>query len=388
VFDLHVAVAGNGDAIAAWIATSADNQSRRVEAAIRPAGRPWQRPQKISGAIPSVGLTDLAIDRGGNAIAVWNAGTGSADVIQQALRRAGGRFRPPTTIATTAQSVVGSFGSPRIAVDGKGAATAVWAGGPYNGPVVQVAQGTARRGLGPARGLARGIAPVVATNTRGDTTVAWVAPSGVQAASRRAGGRFGAPQTLGAGASPTLAVNDRGDAVVAWGDGYPQVLYAAVRKGRGRFGAAERVGSGGNFLRGIDAAIDPRGAAVVLWQSDHDITFPVEAAVRPSGGRFGESQVLSTDGQGFSLGLTPRGDAVAVWSRYAGDYVVQSATRAPGRIRFGPARDLSQLGYNALDPALSLNGRGQGVAAWQRSQGKDFVVQALDYRAASSGGTG
>jgi hypothetical protein len=103
IYGLEVALADNGDAVAVWV--DVDNSCAPVvRAAIRPAGHRWGRPQSLSHAanagfpdlasVPTVALhtttafplgsigrtacetlqtPDLAVDRRGNAFAVWGS---------------------------------------------------------------------------------------------------------------------------------------------------------------------------------------------------------------------------------------------------------------------------------------------------------------------------
>lgn len=376
---LQVEIAANGDAAAVWVEVGAHTSVIRY--AIRPAGRRWQAPRNLSPVGQEARSPDLAIDGNGNAIAVWQASAGAHDVVEAAVRPAGGRFRPPRTVAQAEQSVIAGLGPPKVAVDRKGNTIAVWAGGIYSDPIVEVAAGTSRHGLRSPHPLSAGRFPEVAADASGSATIVWESNRGVEAAFRPAGGRFRAPQRLGAGAYtyPQLAVNARGDALVAWAGGsYPGLtVQAAFRKAGKPFGPAERVGSAGDLLLGLRAALDPRGNGIVLWRADRYDTSPLQAALRPSGGTFAATQILTPDAGAFALALDARGNTTAVWSRYGGDWVVQSATRARGGLRFGAPRDLSTPGYNALDPDIAADAAGNAVVVWQRSQGRDFIVQAV-----------
>jgi hypothetical protein len=385
IYALQVALADNGDAVAVWVDV-ANSSAPVVRAATRPAGHAWGRPQSLSHAA-NAGLPDLAIAPNGNAVVVWRANVGQHDVVQQAVRSLSGRFGRARTVAESDESVVGSFGPPRVAIDRNGRALAVWSGGTYGAPVVQLAAGSSRSGLGAARTLADGHSPDVAVDGRGNATVVWVDASGIEAAFGSRAGRFGAAQVLGSGVSPTVAVNARGDALVAWSSAsYPQNVVAAFRHGVGRFSPSVAVGSAGDYAY-VQPVVDARGVGIVVWESSDYDTSSLHAVSRLPNGGFSAPQTLTPDADGFGVAAGARGRAIVVWSRYAGDLAAQTAVWNGARGRFGPPRRLSRAGYNAIDPTVSVDARGRDLAVWARSQGAHFVLEARTTTSTTRTGT-
>jgi hypothetical protein len=384
IYGLQVALADNGDAVAVWVDIG-NGSAPVVRAAIRRAGHGWGRPQRLSHAA-NAGFPDLAIDPKGNAVVVWRATIGTNDAVQQAVRRAGAGFGSARTVAQADAGVVGSLGPPKVVVDRAGRAFLAWSGGDYNAPVVEFAAGTARRGVGAAQTLAKGSSPAVAVDGRGNVTIVWVDANGIEAVVRSRAGHLGAAQTLGNGANPGVAVNARGDALVAWTDtSYPEEVVAAFGRTGGRFDASADVGSAGDFAFGVKPAVDARGVAVVVWESDHYDTFPLQAARRLPSGTFSTPRTLTSDAAGFDVAAGARGPAVVVWSRYAGDLRAQTALWDWSRGTFGRPRTLSHSGYNAIDPTVAVNGHGRGLALWQRSQGSHFVLESRSTTATAAG---
>jgi hypothetical protein len=82
-----------GDAVAVWsrFAESSDV----VQAAARSAGGAWERSLAISPFPGSSYVPQVAIDPSGNAVAVWRLHTGSLGIVQAAVRPAGRPWEPP-----------------------------------------------------------------------------------------------------------------------------------------------------------------------------------------------------------------------------------------------------------------------------------------------------
>ena len=203
-----------------------------------------------------------------------------------------------------------------------------------------------------------------------------------------------APDERQAGVTGTgLAVNAAGDAVVTWSrnvGGGLQVVQARVRPAGGTFGPPEDVGPtiGCAFL-GI-AGLEPQ----VAIDGDGDVTVAflaraangnlvVRAAQRPAGGGFGTPVDLSDDARSargdLALDVNADGAAIAAWSRSDGTrFRVQAAIRPAGE-GFAPAVDLSGAFQNADGPAVAINDAGALAAAWtQETAGVNSVrrVQA------------
>ncbi len=97
-----------------------------IQAVVKPAGGAWQVPsdiaetsEKASNQIES----DVAVDREGNAVAVWEADVGGNGVIQAARRsNATESWQTPVDLSETASQA----SDPKIKLDSRGNAVAVW----------------------------------------------------------------------------------------------------------------------------------------------------------------------------------------------------------------------------------------------------------------------
>ena len=224
-----------GDAVAVW---SASGRRGRVErSAFRPAGGGWHAAVTIgAGGWDEVSPPQVALDPHGNAVAAWTTGsdpdaTCCPNDVRAAYRPAAGRWQTPVTLQRSAGS-----GSVRVALDRHGNAIAVWsseAGGPRYPSVIRSAFRPARgpwrkpvtlAGPPPAGPSLAFESPRLAVDTRGDALAVWTANAfdqsirDVQAAMRSPQGGWQRPIRLGRGMTPDAASDARGNMVVVWID--------------------------------------------------------------------------------------------------------------------------------------------------------------------------
>ena len=412
-YDPQVAVDGRGNAIAVW--QRSDGTNTIVQAAARAAGGSFGAPQDLSTAGQTAHDPQVAVDGQGNAIAVWSASNGTNFIVQAAVRAAGGSFGAPQDVSAAGQDAV----FPQVAVDGRGNAIAVWSRFDGTNFIMQAAARVAasrrrRRYVTPKRGGTFGAPqdlsaagqdafnPQVAFDGQGNAIAVWhrfdagtntIVQAARAAASRRRrrystperGGTFGAPQDLSAAGQSAsfseVAVDGRGNAIAVWRrfDGTNFIVQAAVRAAGGTFGAAQDLSAAGQKAGFPEVAVDGQGNAIAVWQRFDGTNFIMQAAVRAAGGSFGAPQDLSAAGQTAhdpQVAVDGRGNAIAVWSRSNGtNFIVQAAARAAGG-SFGAPQDVSTAGQDAHVPQVAVDGRGNAIAVWSRSNGTNDIVQA------------
>ncbi|HEY5332546.1 MAG TPA: hypothetical protein VIJ21_03300, partial [Solirubrobacterales bacterium] len=148
----QVAIDATGEAVAIW--KRFDGAHSIVQSASRAAGAAWSRPVNLSAPGRNAEEPDVAIDAAGEAVAVWERFDGRFDRIQSASRRPGGSWSKATYLSRRGRSAH----EPQVAVDAGGESVAVWerttgggaqvqavsrpAGGVWSGPT----------GLGPSSG--------------------------------------------------------------------------------------------------------------------------------------------------------------------------------------------------------------------------------------------
>jgi len=350
----------------------------------------WLAPQDLSAAGQGAYDPQVAFDGQGNAIAVWSRFDGTNFIVQAAARAAGGSFGAPQDLSAAGQKA----GFSQVAVDGQGNAIAVWSRFDGTNFIVQAAARAAGGSFGAPQDLSAAgqgaFNPQVAFDGQGNAIAVWHRFDAgtntiVQAAARAAGGSFGAPQDLSAAGQnasfPEVAVDGQGNAIAVWRrfDGTNFIVQAAARAAGGSFGAPQDLSAAGQKAGFPEVAVDGQGNAIAVWQRFDGTNFIVQAAARAAGGSFGAPQDLSAAGQTANdpqVAVDGQGNAIAVWSRSNGtNDIVQAAARAAGG-SFGAPQDLSAAGQDAHVPEAAVDGQDNAIAVWSRSNGTNYIVQA------------
>ena len=380
--------------VATWLATAA-LAAAAPSAWAAPA---WIAQADLTATGENASVPAVAMNGAGDAVAAWQRASGTGFVAQASLRDAGTNFSTPLALGPAGFEVLGT---PHAAIDGAGNAIVVWQqfDGTGTNTVVQAAIRPAGGAFGAPLALsapgAAAVHPRVAMNAAGDAIVVWERALVVQAAVRPAGAGFSAPVDVSAAGLmsplPRAALDGAGNATVVWTQAGPAgtTVQVATRPAGGAFSAAVDLSPPGNASSGQVAA-NGAGEAVAVWtHADAASNTIVQASTRPPGGEFSAPAGLSVAGQNAidpHVAIDAAGDALAIWSRFDGSTrVVQSATR-PAGAAFGAPADLSLAGAEARDPTVSANTAGDLVAAWQRSDGSNTIVQAAVRRAGAGFG--
>jgi hypothetical protein len=227
-------------------------------------------------------------------------------------------------------------------------------------------------------------APEVAVDPAGNATAVWTRSHGmndvVQAAAEPAGGAlWGEPATLSepdADASEAqVAMDSAGDAIAVWtrGDGNNAVVQAAIRPVGKPWGVPVTVSEPGEGSSQPHLAMNAAGDAVLVWQRSNGNNVVVQAASKRADGRWGALATVSDageDAEGPRVALDGAGDAVAVWVRSDGSNVlVQSAVQPAGEAPWGKPVEVSEAGRDASEPEIAVDAAGDATAVWTRYDG-------------------
>jgi hypothetical protein len=382
-----------GDAFAIWKRSNGSNEV--IQAAVKPAGESWEKPATLSAAGEEAFTPQIAVDPAGDVIAAWTRSNGSNDVVQAAVKPAGGAWGKPANLSAAGQEA----SEPHVAVDTAGDATIVWRRFDGSDYIVQAAVKPAGEPWGnPANLSAAGqeaSTPQVAVNSAGDATAVWVRYDGsnhiVQAAVKPAGGPWGTASTLseaGHDASqPEVAENAAGDATAVWTrynatDSYGHSYYivkAAVKPAGKPWEAPATVSEEGQE-EGLEpqVGVDAAGGATAVWKRFiYGCCRAVEAELKPVGEPWGPSATVS-DGSGPRLAVDAAGDAIAIWQA---EYGRLEAAIKPAGEAWGNTARLSEGEAND-EPDVAVNGRGEATAVWTKNTGGGYgnwIVQAAQY---------
>jgi len=319
----QIASDGSGDVIAVWRELNDDTGA--VRAAFRPRNGSFAASEQISVPAVAVESPRVAMDRLGNAVAVWQESrTGRDMVVQAAIKPAGGEWSDPQTLSDPTEP---AYGADASIADGK--MTAVWIDRhPY--------------------------LPIVRTSSR-SLAHPW---SDAQTISGPIGLAF----------SPAVALDDHGGAVATWqwGDGAHRLIQASVRAPDGTWSQPELLSTPGHDASAPVVTVDGAGDAIVGWLRSNGIWTAAQVASRPAGGSFGPPHNLSRRGRHASvieLAMNRRGDAMVSWTQ---GFVVTTAFRAADAEHWSQS-SVAGHWYGGLTAKVALDENGNATAVWQSS---------------------
>ena len=333
---------------------------------------------------PAIGFSD-----GGDAVALWarQNGAGEAIVIEAANRPSGGAWTLPATLGTT---TTGSYPEVQIAVNRRGDAAAVWIEKRSAQSVIRTSSRPAGGSWDPARDLSAvanvGTSDHVAINSAGAAIASWAVGSDsthltTQAAVRPAGQDWGqAKDVSGAGLNAHLGramIDDAGNATVVFRvlvDSTHQYFQSADRPANGSWQDPVTISGTAGGNNGLHAAIAPNGSAAAIWNQSDGSNPIVSVAFRAAGGQWQPAVQLSLSGrdaEGGRVAFDGASNATAVWARQndtGTTYRVQAATRNPGGSWTQPAT-LSDAAQNVGPPDVAATGLGNFTAIWDARNG-------------------
>ena len=271
-------------------------------------------------------------------------------------------FASPQAVGPSSAQIDGPV---RVAVDGRGTVTAVWARGGRIVASTRASNGTWSSPLRLSDPAVRSTSPRVGSDRHGVTTVIWRETT----AGRRVLESFRLPS--GAPAGQLFDVVGRRWAVVS-----------RTRSADGTWSAPERLSPETTSVRDLDEpglAVASDGGVVVSWDTGDAIWARTRA-----GGRAWAKQALVGSGSGEAvdpqLSIIPSGRAALIWSNRGGAgtsrrYQVMVATLDPAS-GWRPAVKVGRPGINPPYPAAGINDTGEAVAAW-RTYGQATAQQRL-----------
>ncbi|MCB0873616.1 MAG: FG-GAP repeat protein, partial [Thermoleophilia bacterium] len=377
----------------AWVPATATadstvriDRSPPTDAAVSGGSLTWQNVAGItftaSGSVdagPGLGAYDFRTSSNGGS-------TWSSPVL-------GGGWGSSTSLTSS-----GAFmDSPKVGIDASGNAVAAWrehdgsnylimtahrpAGGSWSAPTALTSTGFDAS------------APLLSVASDGTAMVGWTRSDGatlrMQVKRGTTAGVWGSVTNVSnAGVSalyPALAMNDAGVAVAAWyvsGTG----LRAARFDGT-TWETPQTVRTGTPVYP--DVAINASGEIGLVWDNWNGSNSVVEAATRSGGGAWSASTALSAAGQdagSATVTVTPDGTMVAAWQRSDGvNTIVQTSVR-PAAGAWGAAQDRSAAGQDAGAANLAALADGRVLLAWDRTDGTAYRVQAAERSAAGTWG--
>lgn len=377
---------GAGNVVAVWREVDGDQWS--IRAAYRSKGAAFGPAVRLSVPAAATESPDLAMDRLGNAVAVWQRSNGHDSIVQAAVRPAGGDWSGAADLSAPGDAAF----SADVAVEA-GQMTAVWVAVHNGSTIVQSSSRTIESSWKAAETVSGPVgisyAPAVAMDDHGGAVASWHAASGgflvVQAALRGGTGEWSEPEVLsGPGRStsrPQVGMDANGNVLVAWirHNGSWDAAQVARRPAGGSWEAAANLfGRSGNAYA-VDLAVNRRGDAVVTWvQGRLSVNGSLLSSFSPAGSRRWGRPVPVTDtwyGLQPDVAIDDVGNVTATWS---GSGSVSASFHPVGE---GWQEDylLSIYSVAAVNPVVTLQAPREATAIWIRSGKEDDLVQSVFY---------
>lgn len=335
----RVAVAPDGTATVAWMRS--DGNDFRIQARrIGPDGTPEEATRTLSGPDQDAEAPQVDVAPDGTATVVWQRYNGFHYLAQ--AKRIDPEGNAEASTKTLSESK-GDAVEPQVAVAPDGTATVVWSRFDGSDSIVQARRVDALGALGAIEGLSSSggsaVQPQVGVDAEEAATVVWTRFNG----------------------SDWIVQGQRIDS-------------AGVPQG----GTTDLSAAAGGDAAEPELAIDPEGAATVVWTRLAGSDSSVQARRLDSAGApVGAPVTLSSSGDAADprLATAPDGAATVLWSRFDGSsWRVQRRDFDAGGT-LGATETLSAAGRSAGDPALAWGDDGTLAMIWKRSSGSD-VIQA------------
>jgi hypothetical protein len=334
----------------------------------------------------------LAVDRDGNATAIWAQGEWSTAVIQTSRYVAASQsWTPPA-----ARSTPGQASMPDVAADAAGNAIAIWwTELTATTSVVQTAR------LRAATGTWSAVRDLVTENAISAFIAIVCDPAGnamtvfaldgnlywawyVAATDRWTGpGRF----TSGGGGSPDVAMDADGNAIAVWAHSSGVTFGARFARALESWLLPTIIVS--SIVASPRIALNAAGDGQAVWVRTAGTQNIVEAMLYSAASRtWTGPTVLSTDGSAYpavNVAVDASGNALAVWSRAyvqpCGFLCLQGA-RYVAAARMWPLTDnLSHLSQAAYNPQVQFDAHGNAVTVWGQSCMGYSATQARTWHA-------
>jgi RTX calcium-binding nonapeptide repeat (4 copies) len=381
----RIASDGAGAIVAIWREVEEDTSA--IRAAFRPAGESWRPAQRISTPALATESPRLAMDKAGNAVAVWQRSSGHDSIVQAAIRPAGGAWSEAADLSGPGEVAFNADVAARA-----GRMTAVWTVLRNRRTIVQSSSRTVAGSWAPAQTISSPVgktsAAVVAVDDQGAAVASWRWSDGaylvVQAAVRSRDGVWSAPAILSApgrnASLPRVAMAASGEAIVAWlrSNGSWTAAQVAYRTAAGEWEATHNLSERGGNARQIDLAMNSRGDAVVTWvQGELRASGNLWSSLRPAGSRRWNRVPVNATWYWLDarVALDEQGNATAVW---AGSNTISASFKPVGEA-WQDDYLLSGYDFSTAQPAVTTQRPENATAIWVRSGETDDYVQTVSY---------
>lgn len=388
-----------GNAMAVWTQKTEDGHSHAWVCRYA-AGSGWETPTLLTPASEDAGAYGIGVNESGQAMAVYARSEGAIGRLYAKRFQPSGGWDTAAAVSGTG----GTVSSGRIVMDASGYAIAVWTewdGARWNLWSNRYFPGSGlwgTPGLLETDNVGNAWNPHIAMTPDGIATVVWEQEYALNLRNilaRRYSAGWGAAQVIDsrsetAGGVRVAASGSMAVAVWAQVDGSGAARIWASEYAGG-WGPAEVVGTyPGIHLENPSVAMDPKNNVMVVWEQQDSVLKKYRTWARRYD--FGldtwqaavmiESDTIVNNGWAqintpIHVAMDSAGNAVVLWQRLDGSGPQHNIW--VNRYTFGQGWGQAWLIENAVtepilyrhEPHLAVNGRGEAMAMWQQSDGKN-----------------
>ena len=388
----QIAFNAGGNAVAVW--AQYDGTEFSIYANYYVAGTGWGTAQLIEVGNDFAYDPSVAIDAGGNAIAVWHQFSGVT------LHIHSNRYVPGSGWGTVQQIEFGGSHAytPQIAIDASGDAMAVWYQFDGGGVVqsIRANRYVAGVGWGTAELIEAGgfnaYNPQIAVDTGGNAMAVWSQFDGttfsIYANHYVDGAGWGTAELIEAGGSeayePQIVIDAGGNALAVWyqHDGTVYDIHANRYTAGAGWDAAQVIDTGSEEATHPQIAFNADGNAIAVWAQSDGVVHDVVACRYVSGTGWDAPQLIeSGSGEAIKpqIAIDADGNAVAIWrqfdgavnSIYANRYLAGGTWSTPQLIETGSD--------GAVDPQIAIDGSGNAIVVWNQPSGGAQQIYAARF---------
>lgn len=373
-----------------------DGSNFIVEARLNKKEAGWSKVVGLSMPGSNAFFASSASDSDNNTIAVWSRANGTDSIIQAAYKPFYKEWRNPVDI-----SIKGlkrhSATKPQIAFDSDGNAFVVWQ--LYDGKTNQIQCAYKKRGnawskpvnltFSNVEGFGN-VEPQIVIDPKGNVVVLWINESTqtVCMSIKPVNEKWSPEMPLSASGQPVssakMGVDATGKVTAVWvrNDGTNNIVQTLTFNPDRclSFPIIRDISLNGEDAGMPQIAIDQLGNRIIVWQGFDGVNTTIQAAIKRVGGNWLAPVRLSALGFDASepqVKIDSEGPIVVIWKRSNGsNFVVESSIKKFGETSWSRPVVLSATGQDAISPQLTFSGKGRVVAAWQRSNGANSIVQS------------
>ena len=395
----QVAVDAAGNAIAVWHQSDGANMNIWANRYVNGSG--WGNAELIeTNDSASAAEPQLAMNRAGNAMAIWYQYDGSLCNISANRYEVGSGWGTADLIVTNS---LGLIQHPRVVIDDSGNAIAVWP--QYHGMqfsifvdryVVGAGWGTV--GLVETDDLHDAISPTVAVDGEGNAFALWVQENSTNTsiwASRYVVGiGWGASELIetndsGYAGEPQIATDPAGNAIAVWPHNYDVSSNSTIWTNRyvagSGWGVAEMVEADDSLSASSpQVAVDTAGNAIAVWSQYDGFRFNTSSSRYVVNVGWGTPQLIGTNDSAIptspQVAVDASGNAITIWSQFdwthwtiwTNRYVVDSGWGIAEMIETNNSEP-------ATSPQIAVDPMGNAYAVWGQHDGIRENIWAARY---------